>query len=207
MDFRCKHWFLVASNLLSMATEHVSDRSVLRFAQEVKGRFSFLKTLGFRCVSSEATFVRFESARASINVYHGRQSFEIGLEIASPPDTFSFSEILRLVDRKQGAQYRNFVTHTAQGIAEGVGKLEELFQRCVAAGILDDKQLFTRLKAQREGLARNYALETQLVQARRNSVAAWREKDYAGVVKALKPLRAALTAAEIGKLEFAEKQL
>ena len=132
-----------------MATERVTDRSVLRFAEEVKDRFSFLETLGFRHVRSEPTFVRFESPRASVNVYHGRRSFEIRLEIesaSSPTDAYSFSEILRLVDREQGEQYRNYATHTAQGVAEGVGKLAELFQRCIAAGILNDKQLFARLK-------------------------------------------------------------
>jgi hypothetical protein len=192
-----------------MATERVTDRSVLRFPEEVTDRFSFLETLGFRCVRSEATFVRFESSRAGVNVYHGRRSFELGLEMesaSSPTDAYSFSEILRLVDREQGEQYRNYATHTAQGVAEGVGKLAELFQRCIAVGILNDKQLFSRLKLQRGELARNYALETQLEQARRKSEAAWRTKDYAAVVEALKPLRAALTATEVGKLEFAEKQ-
>ena len=193
-----------------MATERVTDRSVLRFAEEVKDHFSFLEALGFHCVRSEATFVRFESPKASINVFHGRHSFEIDLEVESaqsPTDVYSFSEILRLVDREQGEQYRNYATHTPQGVAEGVGKLAELFQRCIAAGILNDKQLFSRLKLQRQELARNYALETQLVQARRKSESAWHKKDYAAVVEALKPLRAALTATEVGKLEFAEKQL
>jgi hypothetical protein len=191
---------------MTMATERVTDRSVLRFAEKVKDRFSFLETLGFRHVRSEPTFVRFESPRANVNVYHGRRSFEIGLEIESATDAYSFSEILRLVDREQGEQYRNYGTHTAQGVAEGVAKLAELFQRCIAAGILNDKQLFARLKVQRGELARNYALETQMEQARRKSEAAWRAKDYAAVVTALKPLRAALTATEVRKLEFAEKQ-
>lgn len=193
-----------------MATERVTDRSVLRFAEEVKERFSFLETVDFRCVRSEATFVRFESPRAGVNVYHGRRSFEIGLEIESalsPADAYSFSEILRWVDHEQSEQYRNYATHTVQGVAEGVGKLAELFQRCIAAGILNDKQLFSRLKLQRQELARNYALETQLEQARRKTEIAWRKKDYAALVKALKPLRAALTTSEVGKLEFAEKQI
>jgi hypothetical protein len=192
-----------------MATERVTDRSVLRFAEEVKGRFSFLETLGFRCVRSEATFVRFESARASVNVYHGRRSFEIGLEMesaSSPTNAYSFSELLRLVDREQGEQYRNYATHTAQGVAEGVGKLAELFQRCIAAGILNDDQLFSRLKLQKKELTAIYANEVELRQARRAAEAAWHKKDYAAVVKVFKPLRAALTATEVGKLEFAEKQ-
>lgn len=192
-----------------MSTERVTDRSLLRFAEEVKDHFSFLETLGFRCARSEVTFVRFESPWVSINVYHGRRSFEIGLEIESalsPTDAYSASEILRLVDPKQAEHYRNYATHTAQGVAEGVRQLAELFQRCIAAGNLDDNQLFSRLKVQREELGKKYALETQLVQARRKAEAAWHTKDYAAVVKALKPLRAALTATELGKLEFAEKQ-
>lgn len=193
-----------------MATERVTDRSVLRFAQEVKDRFSFLEVLGFHCVRSEEAFVRFESPKASLNVFHGRYSFEIDLEVESAPsptDVYSFSEILRLVDQEQAEQYRNYATHTVQGVAEGVGKLVELFRRCIAAGILNDKQLFAHLKLQREELARNYALETQLTQARRKAETAWHAKDYAAVIKALKPLRAALNATEVGKLEFAEKQL
>lgn len=192
-----------------MSTERVTDRSLLRFAEEVKDHFSILETLGFRCTRSELTFVRFESPWMRIHVYHGRRSFEIGLEIESalsPTDAYSISEILRLVDPKQAEHYRNYATHTAQGVAKGVRQLAELFQRCIAAGYLDDNQLFSRLKVQREELGKQYALETQLVQARRKAEAAWRAKDYAAVVKALKPLRAALTATEIGKLEFAEKQ-
>lgn len=52
-----------------------------------------------------------------------------------------------------------------------------------------------------------YALERNLRKARADAETAWRKKDYLAVVKALKPLRAALTATEIGKLEFAEKQI
>jgi hypothetical protein len=192
-----------------MAAEGVTDRSVLHFADEVKGRFSFLEILGFRHVRSEPTFVRFESPRANVNVYHGRRSFEIGLEIESaesPTDAYSFSEILRLVDREQGEQYRYYATHTVKGVVEGVGKLAELFQRCISAGILDDKQLFERLKVQRKEIATKYALELELRQARRAAEIAWYKKDYAAVVEALRPLRAALTATEVGKLEFAEKQ-
>ncbi|MBI3867401.1 MAG: hypothetical protein HY299_02635 [Verrucomicrobia bacterium] len=190
-----------------MATERITDRSLYRFAEEVKTQFSFLETSGFRCVRSEATFVRFESPTAGVNVYHGRQSFEIGLEIesaSSPTDNYSLSEVLRLVDRKRGERYRNYATHTMQGVAEGVRKLAELFQHCI--GILNDKELFLHLRLQRKELAKDYALETQLEQARRKAEAAWRTKDYAAVVEALKPSRAALTETEVAKLEFAEKQ-
>ncbi len=188
--------------------ERVIDRVTLRFAEEVKNHFAFLEMFGFRCVRSEATFVRFESSMIGINVYHGRHSFEIGLEIestASPTDTYSFSAILRLVDRQQAEQYRYYATHTAQGVVEGARQLAESFQRCLAAGILNDNQLFSRLKLQRQELTKNYALDVQLQQARRKTETAWHNKDYATVVKIMKPLRGSLSASEVAKLEFAEK--
>jgi len=52
----------------------------------------------------------------------------------------------------------------------------------------------------------NYAVEGTLRAARAKAETAWGRKDYLPVVKALSPLRAALRAVEVGKLEFAEKQ-
>jgi hypothetical protein len=195
---------------MSTTPERVLDRTPLRFAEAVKNQFSFLETMGFRCTCSEATFVRFESADIGINIYHGRRSFEIGLEMesaSSATDAYSFSQILRLVDCKEGDQYRNYATHTAEGVVEGVRQLAELLQRCIAGGVLIDDELFSRLRQQKKELVRNYALETKLFQARRKAEVAWRQKDYSTVVKLLKPFSAGLTAVEVRKLEFAVKHL
>ena len=155
---------------MTMTPGHLNDRSILRFPEEVKGQFSFLETRGFRRKRAGPTLVRYQSPMMGVNIYHGRQSFEVGLEIdsiSSPTVTYSFSEILCLVDREKDEQYKNYATHTAQGVAEGVGQLANLLQRCVAAGLLEDKQLFTRLKTQRGEIAKAYALETQLETRRR----------------------------------------
>jgi hypothetical protein len=193
-----------------MAAEQVRNRANLRFAEEVRKRFSFLEPMGFRCLSSEPTVVHFESRETRISISHGRQSYEIDMElssIASPTDAYSISEVIRLVDLSIGEHYRKFATHTAKGVAEGVAKLASILRRCIAAGVLTDLQVFDRLKCQREGLARNYALATQLEQIRRRSELSWHSKDYAAVVKILGPFREALTPLELKKLEFSEKKL
>jgi hypothetical protein len=69
-----------------------------------------------------------------------------------------------------------------------------------------DENAWKRIAEQRRKESQNYALERDLRMARAEVEVAWRKKDYAVVVKALKPLRAALTATEVGKLELAEKQ-
>ncbi|MDR3410939.1 MAG: hypothetical protein P4L87_08370 [Formivibrio sp.] len=192
-----------------MTTERINDRTALRFAEEVKSHFGYLKSVGFRCVRADATFVQFESPKIRINVYHGRQSFEIGLEIESvltPADIYSFSEILSLVDSKLADDYKKYATHTAAGVAAGVSQLAGLFQQCISADVLSDDQIFLRLELQKKKLAAKYALEVELRQARRRAETAWQEKDYVTVVSTLKPLRSALTTVEVGKLEFAKKQ-
>jgi hypothetical protein len=190
-----------------MDTERVVYRSLLRFADEVKRCFAFLEVRGFRCTRSEATLVRFESAELAINIYHGRQSYEIGLQIENMrgSDSYSFSEFLRLIHNERTEQYRNYASHTVEGVAEGVKQLAELFLECYDAGLLNGSELFSRLKLQREAWARNYALETQLKQARKKAKSAWAEKDFCQVVRVLSPFQEHLSPSEIKMLEYAKK--
>jgi hypothetical protein len=183
------------------------DRSLFRFADEVKARFAFLETLDFRCVSSDATSVRFESSKFAISVYHDQQSYEISsaIENVHGSEAYSFSEILRLIKSERAEQYRDYASHTVEGVAEGVRQLAELFRKCVDAGLLKDSELFSRLKLQRGQWAKNYALETQLEQARKKSESAWAEKDFEKVVQIFAPLQEHLNSSEVKKLEYAKK--
>jgi hypothetical protein len=186
------------------------DRQSLQFAEEVEKKFSFLSAHGLKCVQSEPTLVRFESRSAYVNVYHGRQSFEVGLEIGlltpSPEETsYSMSEIIRLVEPSKADEYRDYAAHNAEAVVEGVQRLSALLRRYVSAGILDDARLFERLGKGREAWSHNYAKEVNLTQARRKLESAWHAKDYAKVVELLNPLRDALTPTELQKLDYAEK--
>jgi hypothetical protein len=189
-----------------------TDRQRLRFAEAVQDNFSFLHAHGFRRVRSDPTFTRFESKRIYVNVYHGRQSFEIGLEVApveGGPDEacFSMSEIVRLTEPERAAEYRNYAAQTTKSVAEGVQELAARFHRYIDAGVLDDPRLFQRLKESRLAWSRDYAKEVDLTQARRNLAAAWHAKNYVKVVEVLEPFRADLTSAELKKLEYAKKEL
>ncbi len=190
-----------------MASEFIANRALLRFSDEVKARFAFIETLGFRCVRSEATLVRFESTKLAVTVYHENLSYEISSAIESVhgSDAYSFSEVLCLVNGERIEQYRDYAAHTVEGVAEGVRRLAELFRKCVDAGILNDRELFPRLKLQRSEWAKNYTLEIQLKQARNKSESAWAEKDFGKVVQALSPLQEHLDPSELKKLEYAKK--
>lgn len=192
-------------------TDHGTiDRSALRFPEEVKSRFLFLESRDFALVRSEATIVRYESPLFGINIFFGRRSYEIGLEIASvlrPNEAYSISELLQLFDPSKGASYRNYATHSKEGVAEGVHQLADRLRQCIAAGMFDDKELFSRLQSQRSYLKRKYWLERDLEQARIDSESAWVKKDYEKVVEILSSLQEHLTPSELKKLEYARKHL
>ncbi len=193
-----------------MSKKRVTDRALLRFTDEVKARFAFLEARGFNCVSTDVTLVRFESPELGVNIFHGRQSYEIGLELeslVSKTEKYSFSELLRLVDQERAECYRSFAATNAEGVAEGVRQLADSVQQCIAAGLLGDTELFSRLKRQRHDLTKKLSLDVQLQHARQKTEAAWHTKDYATIVRIMKPLRAYLSASEVAKLEFAEKHI
>ncbi len=192
-----------------MNTNHITDRSFLRFSDEVKARFAFLDAKDFRCTRSEAASVRFESAEQAIDIYHDRLSYEICLQIENVrgTDSYSLSEILHLIHHERAQQYRDYATHTVEGVAEGVRQLAELFRNCIDDGILNDSELFFRLKLQRSEWVQSCALETQLNQARRKSESAWSERNFRKVIELLAPFQEHLNHTEIKKLEYAKKQI
>lgn len=192
-----------------MNTEYNNDRVLLRFAEEVITHFAFLETKGFRCLSSEATLVQYGSGDVRINIHHGRQSYEISLHIENMlvSNSYSFSELLRLIDNERGEQYRDYAAQTVQGVAEGVRQLADLLRECVDAGILDDIELFCRLKLQRDEWAKNYALETQLEQVRSKAESAWTEKNFGKVIEVLTPFQEHLTPSDLKRLGYAKKQI
>lgn len=187
------------------------ERDDLRFSDEVIRRFSFLDSLGFRCADIETTLVRFESSALSVNIYHGRMSYEIALEIEAKKDveTYSIAEILCLLGIAGSEQYKNYTACTQNQVIEGVNQLAIIFQKCIDMGLFerDTKELFTSLKYQRSERAEVYALETQLSQALRETESAWAQKDFKQVVRHLKPLQNQLDPLNLQKLIYAEKQV
>jgi hypothetical protein len=187
-----------------------TGRFALRFPDEVRRNFSFLESIGFRCVHSEATLVRYEAPTTNIYVYHGRQSYEIGAELEfvnEPNERYSFSEVLRVVDPQRGETYRNYSTHTREGVAKGVRELANELQKCFETGVLRNQQLISCLKLQRKNLASKLAIKSQLLQARIKSESAWAERDFKKVVQILSPFEEYLSLPELKKLEYSRQHV
>jgi post-segregation antitoxin (ccd killing protein) len=189
-------------------TDKSKDRSLLGFAEEAKRCFIYLEEHEFKCVRTESTFVRWESSCLAVNVYHGRNSYEISLVIESKddPDSYSFSEILRLVDNEAAEQYRAYASNTVEGVKDGLYQLATIFKKCVNAGIFTDNSLFSRLKLQRANFSEKYAIQIQLEQALKKSAEAWKEKNFEQFINILSPLQKHLGPVEQEKFIYARKR-
>lgn len=73
---------------------HDPDRPA--FAEAALSAFSFLSELGYCVVSREPTFVRLERSDVFVQMYHGRSSYAVDLEIGREAENqlFSLHELL-----------------------------------------------------------------------------------------------------------------
>ena len=194
--------------------QHLNHMPDLGLQTQAERHFGFLVTeKGYRRNQSTPYRVRFESPTTFVElVYDGNRSFELGLlvgEIASEVSgnpAFSIDEILRLRRAPEAKKFSLIQVTSRELLASFIEQLAQLLRTYGEDFIAGNERSFAELAEQRRKEVEAYALERDLRKARAEADNAWHRKDYPAVVKALKPLRAALTAAEVGKLEFAEKQ-
>jgi len=93
------------------------------FAETVTEKFMFLNDLGFSLVEALPTFVQYRKDGIKINIYHGRQSYELGFEIVRLGKRYSMSELIRIIDPEAAARYRNATATTQKSLTEELARL------------------------------------------------------------------------------------
>jgi hypothetical protein len=182
---------------------------------QAKQHFAFLVAEnGYRCTLSTEDRVRFESKTTFIElVYDEGRSFELGLMVgkagfmASKNPSFSIGEILRLRHAPEAKKFSLIQVTSREVLASFVEMLAQVLRAYGEDFITGNQQSFAELAELRRRETDAYALRKNLRRAWAAADIAWHKKDYSAVVNTLSPFRAALTAAEVGKLEFSEKQL
>ena len=176
---------------------------------QAERHFDFLVSeRGYKCTVATSCRVRFESSTTFIELaFDGNRSFELGLLIklaSSKNPPFTIDEILRLRHAPEAESFSLVQVTTSEALATWVEKLAQMFRIYGDDFVTGNERSFAKLAEQRQREAEHYTLERVLRTARVEAEIAWRSKDYESVIKALKPVRTALTATEVGKLEFAE---
>jgi len=183
-----------------------SDRTYLDFTEKARQAFAFLGELGFSEIEALPTLVRYRKDDVVIDVYHGRQSYEIGLGITAFGTRYAISEIIRHIDPETAKSYRYAATTTPEGVVAGLKELSLLLKRYGRSALGGDPQLFSSLESERKLWSEEYALDVLTEQLRPQADEAFRQKDYPKAAELYSRIRERLRPAELKKLTIAEER-
>ena len=189
------------------------QRAKLGFREAVLSSFKFLAELGLRLVDDNMTSVRYESPGVFINIYHGRASYEMNVEIGRLADAKKSLSIGSIVDwagaykTEKFGQRMKFQVSTREGVQELVPKLAALVREYAVALLRnEDRAWGAALDSQRRRWD-DYVKAVNLASLRNKAEAAWQAKDYVRVVELYNRARQDLTRIEAKKLAYAEHQV
>jgi len=125
------------------------ERAKLGFKDEVLSSFRFLNDARFSPVEQEMTLIRYESPEVFVTVYHGRASFELGVEIGrlkEPNNKLTLYDIIAWAGVEKAerfGQHVAFQVSSREGIQEFVPKLAGGFYKRGC----QEKTLFSLLRS------------------------------------------------------------
>lgn len=183
-----------------------SDRTYLNFTEETRQAFAFLGQLGFSEIEALPTLVRYRKGGVEIDVYHGRQSYEIGLGITAFGARYAISEIIRHIDPEIAKSYRYAAATTPDGVVSGLKELNLLLKRHARSALDGNLQFFSSLESERKLWSVEYALDVLTDQLRPQADEAFRQKDYSKAAELYSRIRGRLSPAELKKLSIAEER-
>ena len=163
------------------------DRWRLGFAEAVEANFGFLvRDFGFRLVDAQPTFVRYESERAFVNVFHGRASFELGVEIGRWVELdgelvekkYTLDDVIALDHDLSAVGYRSYATSDKEPLGRFVAQLADWTQRFGSRVLKGDPATFDSLRAQRVRMSRTLLEGWRAERLRAAADDAWHRKDW-----------------------------
>lgn len=179
------------------------DRSHLSFENQVRKWFAFLNNFGFSEIEALPTLVRYQNGDVEVDIYHGRQSYEIGAGITFSGTRFAMSELLHASDPEALMEFRYATATTPEGVCSALEELSSLMKRYGNVVLKGESQFISTLEKQREQWSKDYALDVLARQLRPKASEAFRQKKYSTAADLYSRIRERLSPAEVKKLNFA----
>lgn len=192
------------------------DRWKLGFKEAVLDNFNFLEDYGLKCDQADATFVRYDSPKVFMNIYHGRGSYELNLEIgrhngAKKDSTHNLDAVLEWYKAPEQKLldliHPLFQSHTREGVQEMVPKMAALFRKYAEPLLRSDEEAFKSFEA--------YCIIASIRLGERftNGTTRWKAgrafdcKDWKQAVNSYEMLGDDLSQIEKAELAYAKEQL
>jgi hypothetical protein len=179
-------------------------RDRLGFRAAVLSSFHFLITdFDFAMTQEESTLVRFESEGVVVNVFHGRSSYELGVEFGLRVEKskrefrYSLRTVIALLDTTNTSGYKDLQTSSAEKLPALVIKLADWTRKFAPDLLRGEPKVWERLRYQGWLEGRR---TTELYNAssfRIRAKKAWDEGDYGQVVNAYIGVKALETAGDL----------
>ena len=184
------------------------------FPEAVVTCFRFLvEDFGFVVVKQDPTLVRFESRDVFVNLFHGRGSYELGVEMGeriseeSREFGFTLREIISVTDTEKGSAYRPPQITEPELITKHVSAISELVKQFAPLALVGDKDFFKRASDLQVKKSDEYLKTLELKRVRSEVDVAWRDKNYDQVLELYEAVKDDLTPSELKKLEYAKRKL
>jgi hypothetical protein len=195
-----------------------SDRGKFKFADIVRSSFDFLITdFGFSIIEENVTLVRFESDRMAVNVFHGRSSYELGVEIGplvpkgKREFRYSLSTVLAALDTEGTADYEYLQTSSPEVLPGLVAKLANMTLEFAPDLLRGNSETCKRVLYQAWLEGRRTTDASNAKSLRQVADKAWKNNDFAVVVDSYTKIKALetaeLTSSELVRLRHARWEL
>lgn len=184
-------------------TTTTADRLSLCFLSEARKAFTFLNDQGFSEIEALPTLIRYEKKGVEVDVYHGRQSYELGVGITVLGVRYSLSEIIRVDSPEIWRNFRYPSMTTPEGVANGLEELGLLTRKHGSLALEGSSEFFSILDEKRKRWSEDYALDVLAEHVRPQAEEAFRKKEYPRAFELYSKIKERLSPAEIKKLSIA----
>lgn len=190
------------------------DREEMNFSIETQKYFNFLvEDYNFKCVHKDLTKVQYENDWVEVNIYHGRSTYELGVEIGllereeRECESYLISEIMRLTAPQEEKDFMRPIAKDAVTVKKGVQRMSELLKKYGDTVLRGNRESFIELSEQRMKMVEDSIDEDNLNRTRPQANLAFQQKDYKKAVYLFKSISEHLTPAELKKYIYAKKQI